>query len=72
MADCENIQGCLFFNNKLSNMPMLANIMKEQYCYKDYFKCARYIVSNSLGKGKVPEDLYPAMLGRANQIIDNH
>jgi hypothetical protein len=69
MADCEKTSGCLFFNDKLANMPSLAAMMKERYCKGDFSKCARYIVCTALGKEKVPEDLFPAMLERANQII---
>lgn len=70
MADCEKIQGCLFFNDKLSSMPALAETIKERYCKGDYSKCARYIVCNAIGKERVPEDLFPAMLSRAKQIVE--
>jgi hypothetical protein len=70
MADCEKMQSCLFFNNELSDMPALAEIMKQKYCKGDYSKCARYIVCIALGKDQVPEYLFPAMLERAQQIID--
>ena len=72
MAECDKIQGCLFFNDTLSGMPVLAEMMKEKYCKQDFSKCARYTVCNVLGTDKVPEDLFPAMQERANQIVSQN
>jgi hypothetical protein len=71
MADCEKIQGCLFFNDKLADAPALADMMKQKYCKGDNSKCARYIVCIALGKENVPDNLFPSMLDRAEQILLN-
>jgi len=69
MDECEKLSACLFFNDKLQNMPAISGMMKERYCKKDKLKCARYRISQALGKDKVPIDLFPNMEFRANQII---
>ena len=69
MAECEKISGCLFFNDKLTNMPALAGMLKERYCKGEYKNCARYIVCNELGKENVPADLFPSMGERAKAIL---
>lgn len=72
MAECNKIKGCLFFNDTLSGMPALADMMKERYCREDFSRCARYLICNALGTDKVPEDLFPAMQERAKQILDQN
>ena len=67
MASCEKLKACLFFNDKLSNMPSVSGLLKETYCLGDKEECARYRVS-SAGKA-VPEDLFPNDTTRARKII---
>lgn len=69
MADCELLAGCVFFNDKLDNMPGLAEIYKDRYCRKDNSQCARYVVAQALGREKVPLNLYPNQMPRAKEII---
>ena len=69
MADCECLPTCLFFNDQLANMPDMAELMKEKYCRGDNSMCARYKVFRALGKEKVPLDLYPLDIKKADQII---
>jgi len=69
MSDCKCLPGCLFFNNKMKEMPGIADMMKKKYCKGDNLKCARYMVFSSKGKDAVPEDLYPNMVDRAKSII---
>ncbi len=69
--ECPKLEKCPFFNETLKNMPSTANILKKQYCKSDYTKCARYMVSEALGKEKVPLDLYPNDKERAKKIIEN-
>ncbi|NDY55143.1 hypothetical protein G3N56_00085 [Desulfovibrio sulfodismutans] len=69
MADCEMIAKCIFFNDKMANMPAMAEMMKKKYCRGDNTKCARYLVCKKLGREKVPADLSPAQTDRAQTIM---
>ncbi|MBN1698014.1 MAG: hypothetical protein JW881_10910 [Spirochaetales bacterium] len=69
MADCECLGGCIFFNDKMGNMPSIASIMKQNYCKTNNSGCARYMVFKALGKEKVPGDLFPNNVEKAKQII---
>ncbi len=69
MADCECLARCLFFNDKLSDMPVTASTIKTQLCKGTNSRCARYMVFKALGRGGVPTDLYPSHTKRAKQII---
>ncbi|SFM00831.1 hypothetical protein SAMN05421830_11173 [Desulfomicrobium norvegicum] len=69
MPDCELTTKCLFFNDKMANMPSTASMMKRKYCQGDFEQCARYIVCKALGRDKVPADLTPSQVDKAKQII---
>jgi len=67
MAQCEKIDKCPFFNDKMANMPTTTKLMKKQFCMADRDSCARYQVAS---KGViVPPDLYPAQTNRVMQIL---
>lgn len=70
MANCEKLEKCPFFNDKMVNMPTIAERLKERFCRCDKESCARYTVSQA-GK-PVPPDLFPNMMDRAKQIIAEH
>ena len=69
MAGCEMLERCIFFNDKMANMPTTAAIMKKKYCLGDNTKCARYIVCKAKGREAVPPDLTPAQMDRATDIL---
>ncbi|OQY05334.1 MAG: hypothetical protein B6I20_01565 [Bacteroidetes bacterium 4572_117] len=69
MAKCECLENCAFFNDKMANMPSMANIIKKKYCEGDCSICARYIVYKALGKGAVPANLFPTQMDRAKKLI---
>ena len=69
MADCELLKGCLFFNDKMSEVSGMGSIYKKEYCLGDNANCARYMVAEKLGREKVPTTLYPNMFDKANQMI---
>lgn len=69
MADCVCLSGCIFFNDKMQNMPSMAHIYKDRYCRGDNTECARYMVFKALGRENVPADLYPNDVARARDII---
>ena len=72
MANCECLEGCPFFNDKMKNSESLGNIYKRRYCLGDSANCARHMVFTQLGKPAVPADLFPNMKERAQQIIEQH
>lgn len=70
MSECELLQSCPFFNDKMKDQPGLTQLFKKRYCQGDEKNnCARYIVRNALGKEKVPVDLYPNQIERANILL---
>jgi hypothetical protein len=70
MADCELIDGCMFFNNKMQNMPATAGLVKDKFCKGDFASCARYRVYKALGRPSVPQDLYPQQSEKVEMIIN--
>lgn len=72
MANCECLDGCPFFNDKMDNMPGLSNMYKRSYCKGDYASCARFMVFKSLGKAKVPEDMFPNQQDRAKELLNSN
>jgi hypothetical protein len=69
MGDCECIGGCAFLNDKMANMPSVADIYKDKYCRSDWSTCARYHVFSQLGRENVPLNLYPNELQRADDLM---
>jgi hypothetical protein len=69
MADCECITGCPFFNDQMQGMDSIKELMKKRYCKGDNSGCARYKVFKVLGRAKVPANLIPNQLDRADKII---
>ncbi len=69
MPECALLPTCLFFNEKMKDMPSLANVMKETYCKGDNSNCARYMVFMALGREKVPSVLFPNQVEKAKEII---
>jgi len=69
MAECEFKNGCIFFNDRMSSMPSMAELMKNIYCTEDPGQCARHMVAISCGRGTVPEDLYPMQTTEAESFI---
>jgi hypothetical protein len=69
MTQCPKLAKCIFFNDRMSNMPGMAAIYKQGYCLDDFEKCARFIVASKLGPDKVPSTLYPNDSATAHKII---
>ena len=69
MADCPSLAGCPFFNDQMKDAPQMADVYKEKYCRKDNRTCARFMVSQALGKERVPADLFPHQITRAEELI---
>jgi len=68
-TDCEFLEKCLFFNDKLENMPKAADMMKKMYCKWNYKKCARRVIATTLGPSAVPTDLFPSDQNRSSEIL---
>lgn len=69
MSDCECIEGCPFFNDKIDDMPTLASMYKNKYCKGFFDDCARHIIFEKLGKNFVPVDLFPNEQDKATKVL---
>lgn len=69
MADCPLIENCPFFNDKMASMPTTSFLLKRRYCQTDHTTCARFMVYSTLGREKVPADLFPSDADKAKTII---
>jgi len=70
MKECEYLDTCIFFNDKMVNMPAISNVYKKKYCKGDHSVCARYMVLKALGREKVPADLFPNQVDHAEYLIN--
>lgn len=66
---CPNLNGCIFFNDKMPMETGLGAIYKRKYCLGNYEICARYKVAKALGKEKVPINLYPNQFDVAEKLL---
>ncbi len=71
MAQCECLEGCPFFHDKMENMPSMAETYKNKYCLGDFEECARYIVFSKKGKPAVPKNLFPNQKEKALAIVNS-
>jgi hypothetical protein len=53
----------------MPNMPDAAEKLKKNYCYGDNSRCARYMVFVKLGRERVPADLFPLQVYRAEEVL---
>jgi len=70
MKNCDLLEGCLFFRDKMPVEYGLGALYKKKYCLGDHTTCSRYMVAKALGREKVPTDLYPNMPDRAKELIE--
>ena len=69
MPECELTGTCIFFNDKMADMPSMASMMKNVYCKDKFETCARFQVVQAVGRAKVPSDLFPNQLDKAHEVI---
>ena len=69
MPDCELLQCCAFFNDQMPIESVMRKMLKDRYCLGQYSTCARYQIATRLGRAAVPDDLYPNMDQRANDLL---
>ena len=71
MNDCECLATCPFFNDKMAQMPAMADMYKRNYCRGDSASCARHMVFEAFGPGTVPANLYPNQQEQAAELVAN-
>lgn len=69
MNDCEMTGGCIFFNDRMANMPAMTDIYKQRYCKGSPATCARFVLAKTLGRENVPANLYPNDMERAQSLM---
>lgn len=69
MAECECLARCPFFNDRMANMPALADTMKDKYCQGGFETCAWHQVFKVLSSEGVPLDLFPNQLDRVPGLL---
>jgi len=70
MPECERLAKCIFFNDKMSNMPAMADMYKQHYCRDRFDECARFTVASRLGPEQVPANLFPNDMKRAQELVN--
>ena len=69
MADCDRLPTCIFFNDRMENMPTVAALLKRQYCQGNFEACARFRVAAKVGSTSVPANLFPQDSAAADRIV---
>lgn len=69
MAECDKLTTCIFFNDRMDDMPTVAALLKKQYCQGDFRACARFRVTAKLGSTSVPGTLFPQDSATADRIV---
>jgi hypothetical protein len=68
MTQCPAIERCEFLDDKGARIPGAVNVLKKRYCFGGR-ACARRMVLSDLGPERVPRDLHPHELDRANRLL---
>lgn len=69
MDECELTGGCIFFNDRMANMPAMADIYKQRFCQGSPLTCARFVLAKTIGRENVPVNLYPNDMERAQSLM---
>jgi hypothetical protein len=69
MAECDRLPTCIFFNDRMENMPAVAALLKRKYCQGDFRSCARFRVAEKVGSTGVPSNLFPQDSATADRIV---
>jgi hypothetical protein len=69
MNECVCLPKCIFFNDKMADMPVTAERTKNHFCLENSAECARFMVFSALGRELVPSDLFPQNVERAKVLI---
>ncbi len=68
--ECPKLPACIFFNDQMTDMPAVSEVLKRQFCRGLYEDCARYRVATKLGGPAVPKDLFPSDHKRADELLE--
>lgn len=71
MSKCTLIQECFFPTDFSNKLPAQLAVIKRTYCNQNFTVCARYITAMKLDLAAVPEDLHPADIELAENIINS-
>lgn len=69
MTDCEFVARCTFFEDRMSKMPGMAEMLRTRYCAGEFKDCARHQLTKEFGLEAVPSDLFPNQTEVAEQIL---
>lgn len=69
MGQCEFLEKCPFYNDRMVKENQLGTILKAKYCRGNKLLCARYKIATSLGKEYLNNMIFPYMNDRAEQLI---
>jgi hypothetical protein len=69
MPECECLESCPIANARVANMPATAEQIKSEYCLRQKFDCARYMVFTKLGRAGVPLNLFPNQIDRVKELL---
>lgn len=70
MGNCDHLNGCRFFEGRISAMPHFAEVFRSRYCESGHHEtCARYRVAEHYGLGAVPVEMYPNDFEAAEALI---
>ena len=82
MGKCSKSETCSFIDDRMSNMPSIAELFKKRLCEEDNSQCARYHLHNYLEKhnytaskewevriAELSANLYPNEIDRVRQFF---
>lgn len=69
MTPCPSYNECDFYNEELSVMPSLTEVLKHQYCKNNFKGCARYQIMRAKNPQAVPQNMTPDQIDLAMQIL---
>jgi hypothetical protein len=70
MRSCELCDTCIFFNDKMPDMPAVAGYLKDKYCRGRFETCARFQVYKEFGRKNVPDGLFPHEEDMVPEVAD--
>jgi hypothetical protein len=70
MIICELSETCIFFNDKMPDMPAVAGYLKARYCRGTFEACARFQIYMEFGRENVPAGLFPNEEALVQQVAD--
>lgn len=69
MTGCESILTCRFLKDSDTAGGSVEK-WKDRYCLNNYYACARYVVSKTVGGDFVPNDLQPDQEELGKELIE--